>query len=206
MSKKATTLVVSPHADDEVLGCASVLGEDTHVLYIGVDDFHVVSAEERTKEIAAVAEAQGFSWDVGEFQVNSYHRDLSGIIGFIESAVLSIRPQRLFSPIPSYNQDHRTVWRAVQAATRRHDTIFFVPEIYLYEEPDNFLDSTYPFKPQMYLDLDLDRKLVLNSLHASQVRGHRSPDVLRAMASTRGLQSKLASAEAFEVVRQVVTR
>jgi LmbE family N-acetylglucosaminyl deacetylase len=206
MNETVNTLVVSPHADDEVLGCTAALGPDAHVLYIGVDEFHVVTAAERRDEIAAVAKEADFSWQMGSFRVNHYHEDIAGIIGLIESVIATIRPRRLFGPIPSYNQDHRTVWRAVQTATRRHDTNFFVPEIYLYEEPDNFLDSTYSFTPRMFLPIDMDRKLILNSTHMSQVRGHRSPEILATMAKVRGLQSGLPSAEAFEVVRLVYNR
>ena len=36
------TLVISPHIDDEVLGCYAALHDNCHVMECGVDKFHVV--------------------------------------------------------------------------------------------------------------------------------------------------------------------
>ena len=34
-------LIISPHIDDEVLGCGGILDEDTFVLYCGMDEAHI---------------------------------------------------------------------------------------------------------------------------------------------------------------------
>src|SRR5262249_26012827 len=105
----------------------------------------------------------------------------------------------------SYNQDHRTVNQACFTALRQHDRNFFVPRVLIYEEPDCFLWEVEPFRPNYFLPVDIDRKLAGYALHASQVREHRSPDVLRSMAALRGAQSHLPFAEAFHILRWVDT-
>lgn len=60
-------LIISPHVDDDVIGCGGLLGElgpECTVLYLGVDPFHVVSEAERFEEaLAAVREAgHWFLW------------------------------------------------------------------------------------------------------------------------------------------------
>ena len=36
-------LVISPHIDDEILGCGGILDENTFVLYCGFDESHIKS-------------------------------------------------------------------------------------------------------------------------------------------------------------------
>jgi N-acetylglucosamine malate deacetylase 1 len=196
-------LVLSPHADDEVLGCSAFLGVPSHVLYLGIDEFHVVTRQQRVGEVCAVARLLGFTWEASDFTVNRYYERFADLVQVIEAAISRRRPGTVLAPIPSYNQDHRAVYEATLAATRRHDRNHFVPRVLLYEEPDNFLDPVYPFRPAYYVPVDIKAKLAANELHASQRRGHRSPAILTTMATFRGMQSHLEAAEAFEVVRWV---
>jgi hypothetical protein len=127
------------------------------------------------------------------------------MIGAIEAAIAEHAPTTVAAPVPSYNQDHRTVYEAFRTATRHHDRNRFVPRCLLYEEPDNYLQPVHPFNPAYFRPLDIERKLTANDLHRSQRRGHRSPHVLRTMATHRGLQAGLPAAEAFEVYRWIDT-
>ena len=66
------TLVISPHIDDEVLGCYAALHDNCHVMECGVDKFHVVDREERLEELKALAEYKKFTFKVFENKVNNY--------------------------------------------------------------------------------------------------------------------------------------
>ncbi len=200
-----TTLVLSPHADDEVLGCSALLSPSCHVLYLGIDEFHVVPRDRRLEEVRAVAEFLGFTWEYADFHVNRYYERLADLIQVIEAAIATRRPHTILSPVPSYNQDHQAVYEACLVATRHHDRNHFASRVLLYEEPDNFLSPTYPFNPSYFVPLDVERKLTANDLHASQRRGHRSPELLKLMASVRGMQVGINAAEAFEIRRWVET-
>ena len=43
-------LIISPHVDDDILGCGGILDKDSLVIYCGIDNFHVVSREDRIEE------------------------------------------------------------------------------------------------------------------------------------------------------------
>ena len=74
MSKTYKTVVISPHCDDEVFGCAGVLDNrraqgSTFVYYLGVDLFHIVKREARLDEVSAVASFLNF--DFASFSLSS---------------------------------------------------------------------------------------------------------------------------------------
>jgi LmbE family N-acetylglucosaminyl deacetylase len=195
------TLILSPHVDDEVLGCHSFLTPGTTVCYFGIEDRATVSAKQRREEVAAVAEHKGFAWVAFDFAVNHYQG--AQLIGSIEEVVNACRPGRVLVPHASYNQDHRAVYDAAITALRPHDRNWFVPAVLVYEEPDTLWPHGARFEPNWFVPLDLEDKLRTYRLHRSQVRGHRSPALLRAMARLRGAQANVPYAEAF-VCRRLV--
>ncbi|HEV8438568.1 MAG TPA: hypothetical protein VGT40_10780 [Methylomirabilota bacterium] len=206
MTARFETLVIAPHADDEVLGCSSVLTRDAFVLYVGIDDMHVVDRDTRLREVAAVSEYFGFSWSAASFCVNRYYTEHFAIIQEIERVIEHTRPTRVFIPSPSYNQDHRTVSQACHVALRQHDRNHFVPRVFGYEAPDSYVGyggDGLLSAVNYFIPVDIERKLRGYRLHASQVRAHRSEHILRGMAAHRGAQSMLPGAEGFHVVRWV---
>lgn len=201
------TLVISPHVDDELLGCFSFLNEDAHVVECGVDVFHVVSREERLQELKNLSDHCGFSYDVYlENKVNNYV--MQDLIPIFEEQINKVKPDKVFIPYPSYNQDHIAVYDAALVALRHHDINFFVKKVLVYEEVHSFLwdcthDLNSSFKPNYFSPLDIDDKVFSYNFLKSQVRGHRGPDTLRQMAYLRGFQSNMLSAESFQIIRWV---
>ena len=57
-------LILSPHVDDELLGCFSYLNDKTFVMECGADEFHVVDREERLCELQDLADHCKFSYEV----------------------------------------------------------------------------------------------------------------------------------------------
>lgn len=205
VSSMHSTLVIAPHADDEVLGCASALDTSCHVYYVGIDEHHRVDRATRLKEVAAVSAYFGFTFTVGDFPVNRYYERHVDLVQALETVIDSLSPKRVLIPLPSYNQDHKTVYDASLTALRHHDELCFVPQVLIYEAPDNFQWPVHVFQPTFFAQVDIEKKLNGYRLHASQVRAHRSMDLLRVMAATRGAQAKLPAAEAFAVLRWVET-
>ncbi|MBI2658456.1 PIG-L family deacetylase [Candidatus Woesearchaeota archaeon] len=201
---KMKKLVISPHIDDEVLGCGGILDKDTFVLHCGVEDRSYASAEERLKEIKEAQKIAGFQMKLLKNEVNHYAE--ADLIGDFESTINEIKPEMAFIPHPSYNQDHRAVYNAALIALRQHDINFFVKKVLVYEQPqDVFWDfnSEKGFKPNYFVPIDIERKLKLYSLLKTQVRPFRSLEHVRAIAVLRGGQSNCRHAEGFEALRWI---
>lgn len=219
MSRKR--LVIAPHVDDDVIGCGGILDEDTVVFYCGVDDYHRVDKAQRNLEAMAVQKSTGhlFFWPNGfskewrkvidieerevqypcERNVNEY--DFESLKDDFECLISIIQPEEILFPWPSYNQDHQTVYAAAMVATRPHDENHFIKRVLLYEEPDCLWGEQ--FRPNLYRQIDIIRKLELYNLMPSQIRGHRHPEHIKALATIRGAASGYAAAEAYHILRWI---
>ena len=198
-------LVIAPHIDDDVLGCGGVIYKDTLVIYCGVDDYHVVSREERIKEADSVKEYLGNEYKLYHgHKVNNYKS--VDLIDEFSKTINNHKPEEIYIPYPSYNQDHRAVYEAVMISLRPHDINFFVKKVLVYEQPHVFLWSdTYKdnFKPNYFVPIDVDRKVKAYELMKSQVRDFRSSEDIRALSQLRGTQSGCDYAESFQIIRWV---
>ena len=200
-------LVISPHIDDEILGCGGSLDENTFVLEIGVDEFHVVAREERIRELESAQAKLKFTFDILKGNVvNSYK--INELIDPIAQYINEIKPEEIYIPYPSYNQDHRATYEASLIALRPHDINYFVKKVLVYEETQVFLwdyshDLNGSFKPNFFREIDIEKKIEAYKLLKSQVRSFRSPEMLRELAKIRGRQSQLDFAEAFQVIRYI---
>lgn len=194
-------LVIAPHVDDDVIGCGGILDSETYVFYCGADEFHGVSYEKRLSEARAVAHITGHQWRIGENVVNHY--DFHHLKDDFELTFNSFMPDEVLLPWPSYNQDHQAVYDAAMVALRPHDKNHFVKRVLLYEEPDCFWQPRQPFVPNLFRRIDISKKILLYELMQSQVRGHRSPEHIQALAEIRGAACNLPFAEAYSILRWV---
>ena len=196
-------MIISPHIDDDVLGCGGVMDENTFVLYCGVDDFHIISREDRLKEANIVKEFLGHDYFLLENKVNSYV--IQDLIGSFQEYINSYKPDEVYIPYPSYNQDHRAVYEAALVALRPHDINHFVKKVLVYEQPHVFLwDHNYgEFKPNYFVPMDIYKKTKAYELMKSQVREFRGIDKVKALALLRGGQSNNKYSEAFQILRWV---
>lgn len=209
-----TSLVISPHVDDEVLGCGGILGTNCFVYYCGVDESewnekhkivdpgHRISRDERLKELEAVSKFLGFKYGYNcDSKVNMYtdHEFLP----IFEQLINSIKPEKIYLPHPGFNQDHRAIFNAAFTALRPHDKNFFVKKVLVYEAAHDVLWDHRGMKLNYFVPIDIDRKLQAYAIHESQVRSYRSPDMLRRIAKLRGDMSDCEFAEAFQILRWV---
>jgi LmbE family N-acetylglucosaminyl deacetylase len=196
------TIVLSPHIDDEVLGCFSFLNDKSHVIYFGVEERPTVSKKQRLDELNKVANYLGFQWELLNFRVNHYQ--VADLIEPLETALNTHKPTTVLIPEPSYNQDHRAVYDAAAVATRPHDINWFVPNVLLYEQPHSVIwPHNTPNLPTYFRVIDIEDKLSAYQLYKSQIRGHRSPEIIQALARLRGAHICAAYAEAY-FVRRIV--
>jgi LmbE family N-acetylglucosaminyl deacetylase len=195
-------LIIAPHLDDEVLGCGGVLGPDSHVFFCGLQEAHVLPAKERLVEAENASKLLGHTYQIHQGTiVNRY--DSRDYVDVFEQLINRLKPEKVYIPYGSYNQDHRAIHDAAMIALRPHDKNWFVKKVLVYEE----LDAAQWYKPgyevNHFVEIDMDRKLRGYSCHASQVRAHRSRAHLIALATLRGSQIGVPYAEAFIVKRWV---
>jgi len=197
-----SVLILAPHIDDEVLGCFAFLAPGTHVVHAGVESRPGMPASLRIQELEASAAALGFTWTLLDNPVNAY--DSADLVAPFERAIIDRRPATVLLPEPSYNRDHREVHGAALIATRPHDTLPRVDEVLVYEQPHAVLwPHAMAPEPSVFVEIDAQAKLHAYARYASQVRGHRSPDCVRALAMLRGAAIGRPAAEAYRALRIV---
>ncbi len=196
------TLIFSPHVDDEVLGCFAFLNEHCHVLYGGVEDRPLIPRAQRLEELADSAQHLGFSWTLLENPVNQF--DAASLISPMEGLITQYKPHTVLLPEPSYNQDHRAFYDAAMVACRPHDTLPLVPEVLIFEQPHSVMwpHAQQP-EPTLFVPIDIAAKLAAYARYGSQIRGHRSPATVAALAALRGAQIMTPHAEAYQARRLV---
>ena len=202
-------LVISPHIDDEVLGCGGILDKNTFVIYCGLDESHIKESwvkdrpkrEKRMLELNMIVAMTNHNYEILDNKVNHY--TLQSLISSFEKNINDTKPSEIYIPHPSYNQDHRTVYEAALTALRPHDINHFVKRVFIYEQPHMLFWDDKSFKPNYFISIDIERKIKLYELMETQVRNFRSSEHIRAIAKLRGGQSNYEYAEAFKILRWV---
>lgn len=198
-------LIISPHVDDEVLGCGGILNSNHFILHCGLSENQLhgnqcYSKKLRIEEFKKIEDEVGCSSKLLDHPVNNFK--CYKLISDFEDALNQIKPDKVYLPNPSYNQDHKAVYDAALIALRPHDINFFVKKILVYEQPQDFWNSGRPqFNPNYYVSIDITKKLDLYQKLKSQLRGHRSTKHLETIARLRGMQVNVEFAEAFEILR-----
>lgn len=209
-------LIISPHADDEILGCYGYISSEikkgslVHVVYGtigGVDSKQ--NFEERMNEVDNVSNTVGFTWSV-----IAHHKDAEmdsmldrDIISYIDKQIRQFEPNEVFVNYPSRHQDHKKIYECAMASMRLKEG--FMPSFFaLYEYP--FITGVeIPNGGCMYFDItdSIEDKCNVFSLYKSQVKKSPSPlneNGIKALASIRGIESGVKYAEMFYIQKMLV--
>jgi len=191
-------LVIAPHSDDEVFGCAGTmakikaLGGEVFVVVVSVgslvhytdEGLMQVEGNTRVQELKGAMEFLNVDdWDVLIRDPSKHlrldvmsRRDLIAL--FEREGRLSIdrlKPSIVALPAISYNQDHEAVFKAGFTACRPHlpDHKPFQRIVLSYDNPAiSWSLEREKFHPNFYVDITdyLDNKLKAVSFHTSQVK------------------------------------
>lgn len=232
--KKQTLLVISPHPDDEVLGCGGLIkkikdeGGKVYVLFLTVGDTKDYRKEgkstenERMREVEAVAKFLKYDDYHFAFPGNQYHLRLDQlpqleIMEKIERgtpvSLNVIKPTIVTVPgLPDYNQDHRSGTYALFGAARPapDDTKPLQRIILGYESVPiaDWWSSPGAFNFFVPLTRDeVETKIEALKLYMSQIRSGshpRSIESLRYLAYHRGRSAGAFAAEAFYSYRIII--
>ena len=222
-------LVVSPHGDDEALGCAGLLaklavrGCEAHILYLAVDGFHhygldrETTYEERVAEVEAVAGLLNCSHEIAYGDQDLIEKldtlPKRELVDLFEKKINEYRPDLFLIPSGAdYDQDHVAAFQAAFAAARPIANVFgkhLVPHVMTYEMTKlNWAAEPLP-RSAAYCDISehIATKYEAVKCHATQLRPSphiRSLESVGALASIRGKEVGVEYAEAFGVLRSVV--
>ncbi len=195
-------LIIAPHIDDETVGCGGILDDSCYVYFCGVDWFHEITQAERLAEAKNVSEFFGYEYEVNTLPVvNDYYG--REFINIFQKLINEKQPDKIYIPYPSYNQDHREIYDAAMIALRPHDRNFFVKKVLVYEGIGAFQWYKPDYEVNHFREIHIKRKIEGYMLHDSQVRSHRSPEHIKALATLRGSQIGVPFAEAYIIKRWV---
>lgn len=221
---KYKTLVVAPHADDELLGCGGTLlrrvKEGSTVGWLLMTSMKVggiwtaEQIEQREYEIRQVREGLGikvenfFSLGFPSTQLDQIAFD--EMVSRISIVFKSFEPEEILIPHGGdIHSDHRVVFNAVGACTKwfRYPSVKRILSYETLSETDCTLESNECFKPNFFIDISsyLEKKLELLSFYRSELGDFpfpRSETAIRALAQVRGAQSGFVAAEAYQLLRE----
>lgn len=211
MTGFSRALVLAPHTDDAELGCGGTIAR---LLERGVEVYLVAfSAAERSvppglprdtlrREQALAAKSLGLDGDhlrVLDFPVREFPRLRQEVLEEMVSLESQLRPDLVLLPSTrDTHQDHQVIAQEGFRAFKRHTVLG-------YDLPWNTVD----FPAQCFVPLEerhLRAKIRAVGRYRSQgFRPYSSRAFLQGWARMRGVQAGCEYAEAFEVVRWLMT-
>lgn len=222
---KKKVLILSPHADDEILGCGGFISKYSkkgHVINVLILTNANIGAPEKysEKEISKIrAESRKANHLIGTknlffenlpaLNLNQY--PMYKISDTINEYIANIKPEIIL--IPSYNdinEDHKIIFKAAKVATRMNKKNN-LKKILSYEvlSETEWNENEKSFSPNYFLDLsksEINQKIKSFLKYKSQVKKFphpRSKEGILYLSRVRGSQVFMKYAEAFKVEKIV---
>ena len=205
----SSVLVICPHTDDE-FGCAGTIArmvrEGVEVRYLALSrceesvpsGLPIDTLERECRRCVGTLGLPPSHIDVRRFRVRTFPAQRQEILELLVEYRNRLGPRTVLVPSCSdVHQDHEVVAREAFRAFK-HSTVLG------YELPQNL--PNFPATAFVRLEAaDLDSKCAALAQYGSQrFRRYASTEVIRSIATVRGMQSATEYAEAFEALRVVV--
>lgn len=212
-----TTLVIAPHADDELLGCGGLLlrrrAEGREVAWVLVTEVMSgvgPSPAVRDAEVEKVRAGLGIPTEsfvrLGHETTSLDTLATSTLVEELSTAIERLKPTEVLVPHPEdVHSDHRVVARAAIAATKwfRAEGLL---RVLAYETlSETGIGGLSTFRPDIHVDVTpwLDAKVDLLKQYVSELGTFpfpRSEQAVRALAALRGANAGFEAAEAFQIL------
>lgn len=220
MVSKSKWLIVAPHCDDMEYGMGGYLARmkgsvEAHLIVMSCSSVkmalgRVAEASERVSEQEAACELLGVNFH--RIAMNPENGLLStsreSLVRDIETAIREVKPDEVFIPLPSVNQDHQAVHEAAMTALRPRPAVQDI-EVWAYEYPGNCWGPPPPSTGKCHVrltDEHVSTKLAALRMHQSQLQGRSDHDPyslysVENMARERGRECCAHAAEVFYLQR-----
>ncbi len=204
-----TILVISPHTDDGELGCggsiARFIEEGDEVTYAALSCCEKSIPPEYprdilSREVKSATKILGITDPIlFGFEVREFPRFRQEILDALIRLRNKIQPDIVFCPSRyDTHQDHKTTVEETMRAFKKCTLLG-------YEQPwNNITFNTLAFVPlgENHLRKKID---ALACYETQKDRAYLNPDFIRGLALTRGTQIEERYAEAFEVIKWVLS-
>lgn len=223
-------LIISPHADDEVLGVGGTIArfaEEGHEVTVAImtghgEGPHPLWPRESWDKVRTEAlmahKILGVSRTLFEEMPAALVTDEPAykVNRIVMDLISTVRPDTLFVPfIFDLHKDHRDIVYACSVAWRPVNEIGkSIREIYMYETLSethwNIQPQEAGFLPNVFIDISgkhLKAKIDALACFQSQIRAFpdcRSLEAIEVLAKFRGCSVGLFAAEAFSLVREII--
>jgi LmbE family N-acetylglucosaminyl deacetylase len=209
LTMRKTIVSIGAHPDDAEIGLGGTLykhrsrGDDVHIILCTLGGVSG-DPDEREKEARHAANILGCHLHILDYPVTKLNRASLEFSNCIKEVIDIINPDRIY--VHSMFDSHQ-VHVAISESVL--NTVKEINQVLLYE---SISSSTTEFRPNAFVDITnfMDNKIESIKAHKSQSnRIYVKPNVIRSLANTRYIQSKIGSnpngmAEAFIVQRIVL--
>lgn len=206
-------LVLSPHVDDGEIGCggtiARMVEQGDEVFYVAFSDARISVPEgfpkdalvNELKEAGKILGLEESHIQILSFETRNFPAKRQEILDEIIVLKKDISPEIIFTPTQAdVHQDHQTITNEALRAFKRSSVT-----LRGYEEPWN----CFNFSTSAFIHLTEEqgqKKMRALAAYKSQAhRGYLNRDFVFGLAQTRGTQIGTKYAEAFELIRWVLT-
>ena len=214
-------LILSPHADDEILGCGGMISKYSKIGYqiyvvvltnanIGAPELFSKKLIENIRKEATIANRL-----IGTKKLffenlpalNLYQIPMYKISSLIEKYILKINPETIFIPSKKdIHQDHKIIFNSAKIALRPNKKLD-VKKILSYEvlSETEWNENQKSFNPNYFIKLkrsEINLKIKAFMKYKSQVKKFphpRSKEAIFNLSRIRGSQVHFEYAEAFKV-------
>lgn len=210
---KTTTLIIAPHADDEILGCGGYISknadrEDINVIVVSHRE------EVRSDNIRDIVDVSA-KYKIKYHLLNNIDERLdivssSDLTKQIERLYIKLQPQKVFIPFDGdINSDHAAVHKSCLIAFRKIQKIQ-PTELLIYEVPSSTTQGIKCFFANTYSVLnreDVQNKWDMLSIYKSEVREYPNPRSkigLETYARFRGMECNREFAEAYISLYKII--
>jgi LmbE family N-acetylglucosaminyl deacetylase len=221
MKFNSNFLIISPHPDDEILGCGGLIkkikknGGKVSVIVICNHLPPLYTQEEANKILNEMKKCHQFlnidhsiNFNYQACLLNKTEEYL--LNNKLLEKIISLKPSYVFIPFPDRHQDHKIVFESAMVATRPKKNVKFIKQVYCYETVSetfwNAPEIEKNFIPDTFVNIsnEIDEKLKSLKIYSSQVNENdfeRSFKTIKSLSIFRGSQVGYEYAESFKLIR-----